>query len=157
MSTRGNKDQAMEYLTSKVEELISKVSSLEKDIKKHIDEKYELVELLENRIEKKIDVIANLEKSTNNNSSTTTNADSSKKKETPLNFLYRELKTDMNKYIDILYTNDDIDNLSSNDKVVSTSGAIAKRKKLISLVYSEVIKPNKDLSTKLNDIMNESN
>jgi|JI10StandDraft_1071094.scaffolds.fasta_scaffold134432_4 hypothetical protein len=148
---------SIEYLTTKVEELILKVSSLEKDIKKHIDEKYELIELLEVQIEKKIDVIANLDKSSSSSSGNAASGDSSKKKETPLNFLYRELKTNVDKFLNVLYTSDDIENLSSNDKVTSTNGAIAKRKKLISLIYSEIIKPNKEISNKLNDIMNQSN
>ncbi len=148
---------SIEYLTTKVEELILKVSSLEKDIKKHIDEKYELIELLEVQIEKKIDVIANLDKSSSLSSGNAASGDSSKKKETPLNFLYRELKTNVDKFLNVLYTSDDIENLSSNDKVTSTNGAIAKRKKLISLIYSEIIKPNKEISNKLNDIMNQSN
>ena len=148
---------SIEYLTTKVEELILKVSSLEKDIKKHIDEKYELIELLEVQIEKKIDVIANLDKSSSSSSGNAASGEKYKKKETPLNFLYRELKTNVDKFLNVLYTSDDIENLSSNDKVTSTNGAIAKRKKLISLIYSEIIKPNKEISNKLNDIMNQSN
>ena len=102
---------SIEYLTTKVEELILKVSSLEKDIKKHIDEKYELIELLEVQIEKKIDVIANLDKSSSSSSGNAASGDSSKKKETPLNFLYRELKTNVDKFLNVLYTSDDIEKI----------------------------------------------
>ena len=153
-------------LSSKIDELINQITNLrikqnefEIEIKQHINDKYDLIETLETKIEKKIDVITNLDKnitsvSASSNASGSTE-NSTKKKETPLSFLYRELKTDINKYVDILYTDKDIETYSMDEKITSTSGATAKRKKLISLIYNEIIKPNKDTISKLNDIMNE--
>lgn len=158
-------------LSSKIDELINQINNLrskqnefENEIKQHINDKYDLIETLETKIEKKIDIIANIDKNittTNSITSSSTVSENSteqstnKKKETPLSFLHRELKTDIDKYVDILYSDDDVKLYSQDEKITSTNGATAKRKKLISLIYNEVIKPNKDAMSKLSDIMNK--
>lgn len=162
-------ESKIDVLSSKIDELINKINSLESkqtkfedEIKHHINDKYDLIEMLETKIEKKIDIIANIDSSIGTpsiNNVANTNVASApvaeKKKETPLSYLHRELKTDITKYVNILYSDEDVETLSQNEKITSTSGATAKRKKLISLIYNEVIKPNKEFVNRLTDIMNK--
>jgi hypothetical protein len=144
-------------LMNKLDDLTKRITKLEKENSKFKDEIKDIIILenslmteIGNKIETKLDLFGNME--FNNNTKQVTKAN---KKVTPLVFLKQELKEDLNKFIDILYTIEDIENLKEKKEVKSKKTEVDKTTKIISLLYSEVIKKNEDALGKLKELLNE--
>jgi len=144
-------------LMNKIDELTKRITKLEKEnikfkeeIKDIIIMENSLMTEIGNKIETKLDLFGNMEFNETIKQST-----KQTKKITELVFLKQELKDDINKYIDILYTAEDIEKLKNEKDVKSKKSDIDKNNKMISLLYNTIIKKNSHALTKLKDLKNE--
>lgn len=85
----------------------------------------------------KIDIMCNIEKPAT--SSTKTSAKTSKIL-TKNAFFKDKLKKNINEYIDILYTEDDINELKNHPDVLSKKTDILKKNKIIDILYNNITK-----------------
>ena len=88
---------------------------------------------LEIKINTKIDILGNLENSTNANKTVT----KKNKILTKTAYFKEKLKINLNEFIDVLYTEDDINELYKNSEVVSKKTENSKKTKIIDLLYNK--------------------
>ena len=147
--------ESISDLRMKVDELIKEVKQIKKDninFQKNIEAMITMGvannTITANTILAKLDILSNLPSNIDDGAKST-----SKPKRTMITstFFKQELKSDMNKYIDILYTKDDIDNLKKDPEVLKKKTESDKNTKLISLIYMNIIKPNPQLLKKLEE------
>lgn len=147
--------ESISNLRMKVDELIKEVRQIKKDninFQKNIEAMITMGvannTITTNTILAKLDILSNLPSNIDDGAKST-----SKPKRTMITstFFKQELKSDMNKYIDILYTKDDIDNLKKDPEVLKKKTESDKNIKLISLIYMNIIKPNPQLLKKLEE------
>lgn len=132
-----------EKLFTKIESVEKRFEKVEEIIKKSVSDEYTK---LDARVQRKIDIVSNISQPTQSKKD---ESELKKNKETPLSFLQRELKDDINKYIDEYYTEDDIIKCQKSEKILACKTALTKQKKLISILYNDIIKPNKENDKKL--------
>jgi len=147
--------ESISDLRMKVDELIKEVRQIKKDninFQKNIEAMITMGvannTITTNTILAKLDILSNLPSNIDDGAKST-----SKPKRTIITstFFKQELKSDMNKYIDVLYTKDDIDNLKKDPEVLKKKSESDKNTKLISLIYMNIIKPNPQLLKKLEE------
>lgn len=139
----------------KIDDIINKLNQLTDDFNKFkntIDDiiimNTTLVQEIANQINTKIDILCNLE------TSSTTSSKPAPKKNKALSkpaFFKDKLKVNLNEFLDILYTQNDIDELYNNTEVKSKKTETTKKNKLIDLLYTMVTKDN-DKNKKLKDL-----
>ena len=106
-----------------------------------------LVQEIANQINTKIDILCNIENSTNVNSTK-----SSTKKNKSLSktaFFKDKLKANINEFINVLYTEDEIKNLYEHDDVKSKKTETTKKNKIIDLLYNHITKNDEEKHNKL--------
>jgi len=142
---------------NEIKDLKSRISKLEKEnvkfkeeLKNMIIYENSVMTEIANKIETKLDMFSNIEMNDNNK-----NSNKTVKKLTALNFLKQELKNDINKYLDILYISEDLNKILEKKEVKSKKSNVDKNNKIISLLYSDVIKKNSESIEKLNELLNE--
>ena len=148
-------DMASEYINDFFKKLEIRLDKDRKQLNEFISLELKNIEA---RLERKLDVIANVEKPNAEQASSSSSSKKKSTKETPLNFLNRVLRTDIEKYIDVLYSKEELEQAKNTKSVIDTNGVITKQKKLISTIYGNYIKGDKTKDAKLKDLMsNESN
>ena len=106
-----------------------------------------LVQEIANQINTKIDILCNIENSTNVNSTK-----SSTKKNKSLSktaFFKDKLKANINEFINVLYTEDEIKKLYEHDDVKSKKTETTKKNKIIDLLYNHITKNDEEKHNKL--------
>ena len=139
----------------KIDDIINKLNHLTEDFNKFkntIDDiiimNTTLVQEIANQINTKMDILCNLE------TNSTTSAKSTTKKNKALSkpaFFKDKMKANMNEFLDILYTQEEITNLYNNSEVKSKKTETTKKNKIIDLIYSTVTKDT-DKNKKLKDL-----
>jgi hypothetical protein len=86
----------------------------------------------------KIDIMCNIEKPTN--TSSTKSSTKSSKILTKNAFFKDKLKKNLNEYIDVLYTENDIDELKNHPDVTGKKTDILKKNKIIDILYNNITK-----------------
>jgi hypothetical protein len=111
-----------------------------------------LIQEIANGIDVKLDILCNLD-----NSNTSANKTQVKKSKALLKsaFFKNKLKENINEYINILYTEDEIKDLYSNDEVKVKKTETLKKNKIIDLLYVNITKHDAQKNTKLKNIYNE--
>lgn len=139
----------------KIDDIIIKLNQLTEDFNKFkntIDDiiimNTTLVQEIANQINTKIDILCNLETSSNTSAKPATKKNKALSKPA---FFKDKLKANLNEFIDILYTQDEIDELYNNTEVKSKKTETTKKNKLIDLLYALVTKDN-DKNKKLKDL-----
>lgn len=140
----------MENILAKLEDIEKKNNKFHEDIKNMIIMENSMVAEFMNNIETKLDLFSNMEFNDNLKPASKT-----VKKTTPLMFLKQELKDDLLKFNDILYTKNNIDELSERDEVKAKKKQADKTTKIIALLYNEVIKKNSNANDKLKEMTEE--
>jgi len=110
-----------------------------------------LVQEIANQINTKIDILCNLENSTNANKTVT----KKNKILTKTAYFKEKLKINLNEFIDVLYTEDDINELYKNSEVVSKKTENSKKTKIIDLLYNNITKNDEDKHNKLKSLYEE--
>jgi hypothetical protein len=111
-----------------------------------------LIQEIANGIDVKLDILCNLD-----NSNTSANKTQVKKSKALLKsaFFKNKLKENINEYVNILYTEDEIKDLYSNDEVKGKKTETLKKNKIIDLLYINITKHDAQKNTKLKNIYNE--
>ena len=140
----------------KLDEIISKLNHLSSEfqqIKNIFDDiiiiNTTLSQEIGNQINTKLDILCNLDSSTN---ATATKTVSKKTKALSKPAFFKEkVKENINEFLDILYSQEDINNLYNNEDVKSKKSDLTKKNKLIDLLYALITKDN-DKNKKLKDL-----
>lgn len=145
----------MSYNDKKIDDLIIKVNKLIDDFNKFkntIDDiiimNTTLVQEIANQVNTKMDILCNLD--TNSTTSSKSVAKKNKSLSKPA-FFKEKIKTNINEFINVLYTQEDINDLYNKSEVSSKKTETAKQNKLIDLLYSQITKDN-DKNKKLKDL-----
>ncbi len=143
----------------KIEELINKINKLTDDFNKYkntVDDiiimNTTLVQEIANQINTKIDILCNA--SSNNKTSKTTNAKKPKSL-TKTSFFKDKMKSDINSFINVLYTQEELDELYNNDDVKIKKTEASKKTKVIELLYSNITKKDENKHSKLKELFEE--
>jgi hypothetical protein len=120
---------------SMVEDIKNKQDSQQDEIREIVTHRNNMVEVLVNNVETKLDAYSNIEYNP-----TKTAAKKTAAKITTLAFLRKELDGDLYKYADDLYETEDIDNLKKHPDVKKKKSGTEFNNKLISLLHAEIKK-----------------
>ena len=110
-----------------------------------------LVQEIANQINTKIDILCNLENSTN------TNKTISKKNKilTKTAYFKEKLKINLHEFLDVLYTEEDIKKLYENPEISTKKTENSKKTKIIDLLYNNITKNDEDKHNKLKSLYEE--
>ena len=111
-----------------------------------------LIQEIANNIDIKLDILCNLD-----NSNTSANKAQVKKSKAVSKsaFFKNKLKENMNEYVDILYTEDEVKELYAHDEVKVKKTETLKKNKIIDLLYVNITKNDAQKNTKLKNIYDE--
>ena len=145
----------MSYNDKKIDEIIIKLKQLTDDfnkIKNNIDDiiimNTTLVQEIANQINTKMDILCNLE------TSSTTSSKPAAKKNKALSkpaFFKDKMKANINEFLNVLYTQEELNDLYNNSEVKSKKTETTKKNKIIDLLYSLITKDT-DKNKKLKDL-----
>jgi hypothetical protein len=144
----------MSSTDSKLDQIIKELNKLKQEFNSYkeytdniVSVNTNLVQEIANQINTKIDILCNIENSTNVNSTK-----SSTKKNKSLSktaFFKDKLKANINEFINVLYTEDEIKNLYEHDDVKSKKTETTKKNKIIDLLYNHITKNDEEKHNKL--------
>lgn len=145
----------MSYNDKKIDDLVNKINQLTEDFNKFkttIDDiiimNTTLVQEIANQINTKMDILCNLE--TNSTASTKPTSKKNKALTKPA-FFKDKMKVNINEFLNILYTHEEINKLYDHADVKSKKTETAKQNKIIDLLYSSVTKDT-EKNNKLKDL-----
>jgi hypothetical protein len=144
----------MSSTDSKLDQIIKELNKLKQEFNSYkeytdniVSVNTNLVQEIANQINTKIDILCNIENSTNVNSTK-----SSTKKNKSLSktaFFKDKLKANINEFINVLYTEDEIKKLYEHDDVKSKKTETTKKNKIIDLLYNHITKNDEEKHNKL--------
>ena len=144
----------MSSTDSKLDQIIKELNKLKQEFNSYkeytdniVSVNTNLVQEIANQINTKIDILCNIENSTNVNSTK-----SSTKKNKSLSktaFFKDKIKANINEFINVLYTEDEIKKLYEHDDVKSKKTEITKKNKIIDLLYNHITKNDEEKHNKL--------
>lgn len=107
-----------------------------------------LVQEVANQINTKIDILCNIENSVTNNN---TNKSTVKKNKslTKSAFFKDKMKNNIKEFVNILYTESELDELNNNPEVKSKKTDNTKKNKIIDILYNNITKNNEEMHNKL--------
>ena len=107
-----------------------------------------LVQEVANQINTKIDILCNIENSVTNNN---TNKSTVKKNKslTKSAFFKDKMKNNIKEFVNILYTESELDELYNHPEVKSKKTDNTKKNKIIDILYNNITKNNEDMHNKL--------
>ena len=111
-----------------------------------------LIQEIANSIDIKLDILCNLD---NTNSSANKTQVKKSKAISKSAFFKNKLKENINEYVDILYTEEEIKELYSHDDVKIKKTELLKKNKVIDLLYVNITKNDAQKNTKLKNIYDE--
>ena len=111
-----------------------------------------LIQEIANNIDIKLDILCNLD---NSNASANKAQVKKSKVVSKSAFFKNKLKENINEYLDILYTEDEIKDLYSHDDVKIKKTELLKKNKIIDLLYVNITKNDAQKNTKLKNIYDE--
>ncbi len=141
-------DKILERLTKLEEE----ISNYKKYTESVILVNTTLIQEISNAIDIKLDILCNLD---NVNASNNKAQVKKSKAISKSAFFKNKLKENMNEYVDILYTEDEIKELYKHDDVKIKKTELLKKNKIIDLLYVNITKNDAQKNTKLKNIYDE--
>lgn len=143
----------------KLDEILNKLNKLEEEFKNYktsIDDiiimNTTLVQELANQINTKMDIIYNIETPNSTNSKQASNKTKSL---TKTSFFKDKMKQNINEYINILYTKEELDDYYSHPDVKLKKTDNAKKTKIIELLYVHITKNDENKHNKLKELFDE--
>jgi len=133
--------------TCKCQELISKLAALESKVEEMVIANSAIINRIANNIELKLDILANSEQ-------ISTQQKLSKKPKAKTAFFKDLVKDNLKKYLDVLYTQDRINELMTIEDVKSKKTQAARIGKIADYLYKD-FKTNKEYLDKFEDIYQE--
>lgn len=148
----------MSYNDKRFDDIITKLDKLTEDFSKFkniIDDviimNTTLVQEIANQINTKMDILCNLENTTQNQNKSQIKKIKALSKPA---FFKDKLKININEFVDILYSNEDIEIMNQNTEVKSKKNETAKKNKVIDLLYNLVTKDT-EKNKKLKELFDE--
>jgi hypothetical protein len=142
----------MEKILEKINKLEAELENYKKFTESVILVNTTLVQEIANGIDIKLDILCNLD---NSNASANKAQVKKSKVVSKSAFFKNKLKENINEYIDILYTEDEIKDLYSHDDVKVKKTELLKKNKIIDLLYVNITKNDAQKNTKLKNIYDE--
>lgn len=143
----------------KLDEVLNKLNQLTDDFNKYkntIDDiiimNTSLVQEIANQINTKIDILCNLE---NINTNTKQSATKKTKSLSKTSFFKDKLKNNINEFVNILYTEDELNELYEHPDVKSKKNESTKKNKIIDLLYNNITKKDEIKHSKLKELFEE--
>jgi len=133
--------------TCKCQELISKLAALEAKVEEMVIANSVIINRIANNIELKLDILANSEQISSQQKA-------SKKPKTKTAFFKDLVKDNLKKYLDVLYTQDRINELMAIEDVKSKKTQAARIGKIAEYLYKD-FKNNKEYLDKFEDVYQE--
>jgi hypothetical protein len=144
----------MSSTDSKLDQIIKELNKLKQEFNSYkeytdniVSVNTNLVQEIANQINTKIDILCNIENSTNVNSTKTSTKKNKSLSKTA--FFKDKLKVNINEFINVLYTEDEIKNLYDHDDVKSKKTETTKKNKIIDLLYNHITKNDEEKHNKL--------
>lgn len=144
----------MSSTDSKLDQIIKELNKLKQEFNSYkeytdniVSVNTNLVQEIANQINTKIDILCNIENSTNVNSTKTSTKKNKSLSKTA--FFKDKLKANINEFINVLYTEDEIKNLYDHDDVKSKKTETTKKNKIIDLLYNHITKNDEEKHNKL--------
>jgi hypothetical protein len=144
----------MSSTDSKLDQIIKELNKLKQEFNSYkeytdniVSVNTNLVQEIANQINTKIDILCNIENSTNVNSTKTSTKKNKSLSKTA--FFKDKLKANINEFINVLYTEDEIKNLYEHDDVKSKKTETTKKNKIIDLLYNHITKNDEEKHNKL--------
>lgn len=148
----------MSHNDKKFDEIINKLDKLNDDFSKFkniIDDviimNTTLVQEIANQINTKMDILCNLVNTTQNQNKPQVKKAKALSKPA---FFKDKLKININEFLDILYSSEDIETINKNSEVKNKTNDTAKNNKVIDLLYTLVTK-NTEKNKKLKELFDE--
>jgi hypothetical protein len=149
----------MSSYDKKLDEVLNKLNKLNDDFTKYkntIDDiiimNTSLVQEIANQINTKIDIMCNMENINNNTKANTTKKTKSLSK---TSFFKDKMKINIKEFINILYTEDELEELYNHPDVKSKKTDLTKKNKIIDLLYNNITKKDEIKHTKLKELFDE--
>jgi hypothetical protein len=111
-----------------------------------------LVQEIANQINTKIDILCNLENINTNTKQSTTKKTKSLSK---TSFFKDKLKNNINEFVNILYTEEELNELYEHPDVKSKKNESTKKNKIIDLLYNNITKKDEIKHSKLKELFEE--
>ena len=142
----------MDKIMEKLTKLEAEIADYKKFTESIILVNTTLVQEIANNIDIKLDILCNLD---NTNASTNKAQVKKSKSISKSAFFKNKLKENINEYIDILYTEDEIKELDNHTDVKNKKTQLLKKNKIIDLLYINITKNDAQKNTKLKNIYDE--
>jgi hypothetical protein len=133
-----------------MKEIMDRMNMLEKKLEDMVVANNAIVSNIANNIELKIDLLLNADKNVSQQKA----AASGKKVKAKNAFFKEKIKEDKNVYLNLLYSNEDVDKLMELNDVKSKKGDINKLSKMSEYLYKQITADATKL-VKLNEIYEE--
>ncbi len=150
----------MSVTDKKIEDLINQINQLSNDFNKYkntVDDiiimNTTLVQEIANQINTKIDILCNMNNINNKTNKTTGNKKG--KSLTKTSFFKDKMKININEFINILYTQEELDELQNNPDVKIKKTEASKKTKIIDLLYANITKKDENKHNKLKELFEE--
>lgn len=147
----------MSSTDKKLDEILIKLNKLNDEFNKYkntVDDiivmNTTLVQEIANQINTKIDILCNIENSTNINS--TKNTTKKNKSLSKTAYFKDKLKVNINEFINVLYTEEQIKELYEHADVKSKKTETTKKNKIIDLLYIHITKNDEEMHNKLKSL-----
>jgi len=145
-------------IEDKLNEIINRLNKMDEDYTKYketIDNiiimNTNLVQEIANQINTKIDILCNLDNITSNSSAKPASVKKNKSL-TKTSFFKDKLKSNLNEFVDVLYTENEIKELYNNPEVKTKKTETSKKNKIIDLLYNNITKNDEIKHNKLKEL-----
>lgn len=146
-------DKKIEELSNQINQLVIDFNKYKTSIDDIIVMNTALVQEIANQINVKIDILCNM-----NNANVKNNKTSNSKKTkslTKTSFFKEKMKADINEFLDILYTQEELDELQNHADVKIKKTDSSKKTKIIDLLYVNITKKDENKHNKLKELYEE--
>jgi len=146
----------MSSTDKKLDEILIKLNKLNDEFNKYkntVDDiivmNTTLVQEIANQINTKIDILCNIDSISNNSKSSSTKKTKSLSK---TSFFKDKMKSNIKEFIDVLYTEDELNELYNHPDVKSKKNDSTKKTKIIDLLYNNITKKDENKHNKLKEL-----
>lgn len=146
-------DKKIEELSNQINQLVVDFNKYKNSIDDIIVMNTALVQEIANQINVKIDILCNMNNANTKNSKTSNNKKA--KSLTKTSFFKEKMKTDINEFLDILYTQEELDELQNHPDVKIKKTESSKKTKIIDLLYTNITKKDESKHNKLKELFEE--
>lgn len=150
----------MSHLDKKLDEILNKLNLIEENFNKHkitVDDiilmNTTLVQEIANQINTKMDILCNLDTNTNVNNKQTISKKNKALSKT--SFFKDKMKNNIKEFINILYNEEELNELYNHPDVKSKKTESSKKTKIIDLLYNNITKNDENKSNKLKELFED--